>query len=159
MAVDQEEDVVQKDEAQKVHPIYNLTNFPEYKLPELGDSDKALAEQPVWMKKGKRIITDIPPALKRKALSENAKSSLDSLKLDQRIMRALAKEGYTSWFPVQINIIPAVVRGSIQKRDIAVCAPTGSGKTLAYALPICHVCYVLILRCVYRGMTPEGILK
>ena len=148
-------------EEKRAELLQNLTNFPEYKLPKLADSDRALAEEPIWMKKGKRIIADLSSALQEDAEDQKQQTlaaasadsygpavdvetksayALDSLKLDNRLMEVLMKEGYTSWFPVQTTVIPAVIRGNIQKRDIAVCAPTGSGKTLSYVLPICHVC-------------------
>eukprot|EP00879_Flechtneria_rotunda_P030860 GHRR01033556.1.p1 GENE.GHRR01033556.1~~GHRR01033556.1.p1 ORF type:complete len:106 (+),score=18.67 GHRR01033556.1:324-641(+) len=51
--------------------------------------------------------------------------------LDPRILRALAKQGFTLLTPVQAAAIPAALEG----KDIVARARTGSGKTLAYLLP------------------------
>jgi hypothetical protein len=57
------------------------------------------------------------------------------------LAEALSKDGVVDFFPVQIAVIPILLRQSLHQpfapsRDIIVSAPTGSGKTLAYALPI-----------------------
>eukprot|EP01083_Nonionella_stella_P067850 179736_1 len=124
---------IEEDTKSKHHPIYDITSFPQIELPEVVNPEETLMPQPIWMKKGNKIISDI---------SDNAEckeSSLNVLRLDTRLIHALKMEGYKSYFPVQMNVIPAVCRGIVQKRDIAVCAPTGSGKTLSYVLPICHI--------------------
>lgn len=52
--------------------------------------------------------------------------------LDPRILRALAKLGYSRPTPVQLSSVPVALSG----RDVLARARTGSGKTLAYALPL-----------------------
>eukprot|EP00484_Ammonia_sp_Unknown_P023020 CAMPEP_0197037040 /NCGR_PEP_ID=MMETSP1384-20130603/14356_1 /TAXON_ID=29189 /ORGANISM="Ammonia sp." /LENGTH=704 /DNA_ID=CAMNT_0042467291 /DNA_START=41 /DNA_END=2155 /DNA_ORIENTATION=+ len=135
---DEEDDNEQKEEQpqQQHHPLYKLTAFPEVALPEIVDPEKTLMPKPIWMEKGNKIISDITDG--SSAASRADHHSLNSLRLDARLIATLKSEGYASYFSVQKNVIPAVIRGAIQKRDIAVCAPTGSGKTLAYVLPICH---------------------
>ena len=56
----------------------------------------------------------------------------NELKLDRRILDAVAKEGYTQPSPIQRQAIPPAIEG----RDILGCAQTGTGKTAAFALPI-----------------------
>lgn len=51
--------------------------------------------------------------------------------LDPRILRALAKQGFSEPTAVQAATIPAALEG----KDIVARARTGSGKTLAYLLP------------------------
>ncbi|XP_012685836.2 ATP-dependent RNA helicase DDX51 isoform X1 [Clupea harengus] len=63
-----------------------------------------------------------------------------------KLMKRLEKNGIHNLFPVQAEVIPAVLegvchgllmgRGGYRPRDICVSAPTGSGKTLAFAIPI-----------------------
>ena len=56
----------------------------------------------------------------------------NELKLDRRILDAVAKEGYTQPSPIQRQAIPPAIEG----RDILGCAQTGTGKTAAFALPL-----------------------
>lgn len=58
----------------------------------------------------------------------------NQLKLDRRILDAVAKLGYTEPSPIQRQAVPPAVEG----RDILGCAQTGTGKTAAFALPILH---------------------
>jgi ATP-dependent RNA helicase DDX56/DBP9 len=51
--------------------------------------------------------------------------------LDPRILRALAKQGFSQPTAVQAATIPAALEG----KDIVARARTGSGKTLAYLMP------------------------
>jgi ATP-dependent RNA helicase DDX56/DBP9 len=51
--------------------------------------------------------------------------------LDPRILRALAKQGFSQPTAVQAATIPAALEG----KDIVARARTGSGKSLAYLLP------------------------
>ena len=159
-----------KNKQHEHHPIYDITSFPSIKLPDVVNPEKALLPQPIWMKKGQKIISDLTDKpteeeMKSNSYHDSSKDdssedhSLNSLRLDSRLIKLLKSEGYESYFPVQKNVIPAVVRGIIQKRDIAVCAPTGSGKTLSYVLPICHVClclYIIILEMIIKR-SREGI--
>ncbi|WP_082651987.1 DEAD/DEAH box helicase [Gorillibacterium timonense] len=58
--------------------------------------------------------------------------NFQDLKLIPPILKALAKENYTTPTPIQEQSIPAVLAG----RDLLGCAQTGTGKTAAFALPI-----------------------
>lgn len=60
--------------------------------------------------------------------------NFNELKLDKRILDAVAKEGYTEPSPIQRQAVPPAIEG----RDILGCAQTGTGKTAAFALPILH---------------------
>ncbi|XP_030622413.1 ATP-dependent RNA helicase DDX51 [Chanos chanos] len=63
-----------------------------------------------------------------------------------RLLQKLEDNGIHSFFPVQAEVIPAVLesvscgllvgRGGYRPRDVCVSAPTGSGKTLAFVLPV-----------------------
>jgi ATP-dependent RNA helicase RhlE len=55
-----------------------------------------------------------------------------SLGLSLGILDAIKKAKYESPYPIQIEAIPAILKG----KDILGIAPTGSGKTAAYVLPI-----------------------
>jgi len=57
-----------------------------------------------------------------------------SLGLSAPILKALAREGYTTPTPIQAKAIPSVMLG----RDLLGIAQTGTGKTAAFALPILH---------------------
>jgi len=54
--------------------------------------------------------------------------------LDQGILRAIAKVGYTRPTPVQTAAIPKVMQG----HDLIAIAQTGTGKTAAFVWPILH---------------------
>lgn len=56
------------------------------------------------------------------------------LSLDERILRALAEEGYETPTDIQQAAIPQALAG----RDLCATAQTGTGKTAAFALPILH---------------------
>ncbi len=60
------------------------------------------------------------------------KSDFSHLGLPRPLVEALAKQGVTSPFPVQMMAIPDALAG----RDVSGEAPTGSGKTLAFGLPL-----------------------
>jgi len=55
-----------------------------------------------------------------------------SLGLEQRLLKALAQEGYETPTPIQSQAIPHVLAG----RDLLGIAQTGTGKTASFALPI-----------------------
>jgi ATP-dependent RNA helicase RhlE len=54
--------------------------------------------------------------------------------LEEGILRAIKKVGYTSPTPVQSAAIPKVMRGD----DLVAIAQTGTGKTAAFVLPMLH---------------------
>lgn len=61
--------------------------------------------------------------------------------LDKGIRKLLKANGIKFFFPVQIEVIPWLLKSSknasiMFPRDICVSAPTGSGKTLAFVLPV-----------------------
>lgn len=58
--------------------------------------------------------------------------SFDSLGLDARIVKVLAKQGYERPTPIQAQAIPAILKG----QDVLAAAQTGTGKTAAFALPL-----------------------
>jgi len=55
-----------------------------------------------------------------------------SLGLDERLLSALAEQGYSKPTPIQSKAIPAILAG----RDLLAAAQTGTGKTAAFTLPI-----------------------
>lgn len=58
--------------------------------------------------------------------------NFQELNLIPSILKALAKENYTTPTPIQAQAIPAVLAG----RDVFGCAQTGTGKTAAFSLPM-----------------------
>ena len=61
-------------------------------------------------------------------------TTFSSFGLDDRILRAVQAEGYSTPTPVQERTVPALLNG----RDVLGVAQTGTGKTAAFALPILH---------------------
>ncbi|XP_034006460.1 ATP-dependent RNA helicase DDX51 [Trematomus bernacchii] len=69
--------------------------------------------------------------------------------LSALLVKKLQNNGIQNFFPVQAEVIPAVLesaqqglligRGGYKPRDICVSAPTGSGKTLAFVIPVIQV--------------------
>jgi len=55
-----------------------------------------------------------------------------ALDLNQNLIKALTKQGYSSPTPIQAEAIPAI----LNKQDVMAGAQTGTGKTAAFALPI-----------------------
>jgi len=55
-----------------------------------------------------------------------------SLGLSAQLLQACQNAGYTAPTPIQVEAIPALLRG----QDLLGLAPTGSGKTAAFALPL-----------------------
>jgi ATP-dependent RNA helicase RhlE len=58
--------------------------------------------------------------------------SFDDLGLRADILRAIAEEGYSTPTPIQLQAIPAVLKGG----DILAGAQTGTGKTAGFTLPL-----------------------
>ena len=61
-------------------------------------------------------------------------SGFATLGLHERLLEALAAEGYREPTPIQAQAIPPALAG----RDLLGIAQTGTGKTAAFALPILH---------------------
>ncbi|XP_073334870.1 ATP-dependent RNA helicase DDX51 [Pagrus major] len=69
--------------------------------------------------------------------------------LSSQLVKKLQNNGIQHLFPVQAEVIPAILesaqqglligRGGYKPRDICVSAPTGSGKTLAFVIPVIQV--------------------
>lgn len=63
--------------------------------------------------------------------------------LHPALRTCLQRAGVKRFFPIQADVIPAVLAGersaSRCARDVCISAPTGSGKTLAYVIPIVQV--------------------
>ena len=68
------------------------------------------------------VLLPAPPAFAR-------------LGLDDALLQAVAKMGYTEPTPIQAQAIPQVLAG----RDVVGCAQTGTGKTAAFVLPILQI--------------------
>jgi len=60
--------------------------------------------------------------------------SFESLGLSDKLLRAIADEGYETPTPIQAEGIPAVLAGN----DVLASAQTGTGKTASFTLPILH---------------------
>ena len=56
----------------------------------------------------------------------------EQLNLNESILKAVTKEGYTNPTPIQEQSIPVILKG----RDLLGCAQTGTGKTAAFAMPV-----------------------
>uniref|UniRef100_A0A3Q2QHV1 ATP-dependent RNA helicase n=1 Tax=Fundulus heteroclitus TaxID=8078 RepID=A0A3Q2QHV1_FUNHE len=66
-----------------------------------------------------------------------------------QLLQKLETNGIQHFFPVQAEVIPAILegvqhgpligRGGYRPRDICVSAPTGSGKTLSFVIPVIQV--------------------
>jgi ATP-dependent RNA helicase RhlE len=58
--------------------------------------------------------------------------SFETLGLRADILRAIADKGYSTPTPIQLQAIPAVLKGG----DILAGAQTGTGKTAGFTLPL-----------------------
>lgn len=58
--------------------------------------------------------------------------SFQSLGLDEALLKAIAKKGYTKPSPIQQKAIPKILEG----RDVLASAQTGTGKTAGFTLPM-----------------------
>ncbi|NXO73237.1 DDX51 helicase, partial [Phainopepla nitens] len=110
---------------------------------------------PQWLAQPKRV---------QKRIRDNLCPVREVPGIHPRLLKKLQMNGIESFFPVQAEVIPAVLqsasngylmgRGGFRPRDICVSAPTGSGKTLAFVIPIvqvlldrvvCHVRALVVL--------------
>lgn len=102
-------------------------------------------------KKGQKIVATkdgMAATLHVPAVVAPAGSYLEEAKqwgLDESIIKGLEKSSISRFFPIQREVIPALLRaesaggwGDLSIADVCVTAPTGSGKTLVYALPVLH---------------------
>lgn len=61
--------------------------------------------------------------------------TFDELGLNNTLLSAVKREGYTEPTPVQVQCIPSLLEG----RDVLGIAQTGTGKTAAFALPVLQI--------------------
>ncbi len=61
-------------------------------------------------------------------------TSFEVFGLHEKLLAALAEQGYTTPTPIQAQAIPPILRGD----DVIGIAQTGTGKTAAFVLPILH---------------------
>ncbi|KAM9371576.1 ATP-dependent RNA helicase DDX51 [Phaethornis superciliosus] len=89
------------------------------------------------------------PKLVQKRIKDNLIPIGDVPGIHPRLLKRLQMNGIESFFPVQAEVIPAILQsashgylmgqGGHRPRDICVSAPTGSGKTLSFVIPIVQV--------------------
>ncbi|NXY20826.1 DDX51 helicase, partial [Atrichornis clamosus] len=110
---------------------------------------------PQWLAQPKRV---------QKRIKDNLCPIRDVPGIHPRLLKRLQMNGIESFFPVQAEVIPAILqsasngylmgRGGFRPKDICVSAPTGSGKTLSFVIPIvqvlldrvvCHVRALVVL--------------
>ncbi|KAH0625674.1 hypothetical protein JD844_015269 [Phrynosoma platyrhinos] len=104
------------------------------------------------------------PRLLQRRIKENLVPLREVPEIHPKLVKKLQANGIESLFPVQAEVIPAILtsasggfltgRGGYQPSDICVSAPTGSGKTLAFVIPVvqalldrvvCHVRALVVL--------------
>ncbi|XP_068065215.1 ATP-dependent RNA helicase DDX51 [Anomalospiza imberbis] len=126
----------------------------------LGDYDAKPVQKvqpflPQWLAEPKRV---------QKRIRDNLCPVRDVPGIHPRLLRKLHANGIDSFFPVQAEVIPAILQsaangyllgqGGFRPKDICVSAPTGSGKTLSFVIPIvqvlldrvvCHVRALVVL--------------
>ncbi|XP_062445996.1 ATP-dependent RNA helicase DDX51 isoform X2 [Rhea pennata] len=121
------------------------TNLPPSSLVVLGDYDRKPVQKvqpflPQWLAQ---------PKLVQKRIKENLVPIRDVPGIHPKLLKKLQKNGIESFFPVQAEVIPAILQsasngylmgqGGYRPKDICVSAPTGSGKTLSFVIPIVQV--------------------
>ncbi|KFU95028.1 ATP-dependent RNA helicase DDX51, partial [Chaetura pelagica] len=89
------------------------------------------------------------PKLVQKRIKDNLVPIGDVPGIHPRLLKKLQMNGIESFFPVQAQVIPAILQsaasgylvgqGGYRPKDICVSAPTGSGKTLSFVIPIVQV--------------------
>lgn len=65
--------------------------------------------------------------------------SFESLGLSDKLLRAIADQGYETPTPIQAEAVPAILEGN----DVLASAQTGTGKTASFTLPILHMLNVV----------------
>ncbi|PKK22723.1 DEAD (Asp-Glu-Ala-Asp) box polypeptide 51 [Columba livia] len=118
---------------------------PPSSLVVLGDYDKKPVQKvqpflPQWLAQ---------PKLVQKRIKDNLVPVGDIPGIHPRLLKKLQMNGIQSFFPVQAEVIPAILQsasngylmgqGGYRPKDICVSAPTGSGKTLSFVIPIVQV--------------------
>ncbi|XP_077691274.1 ATP-dependent RNA helicase DDX51 isoform X2 [Eretmochelys imbricata] len=86
------------------------------------------------------------PKLVHKHIKQNLVPIQEVPGIHPKLLKKLQMNGIESFFPVQGEVIPAILesassgllvgRGGCQPSDICVSAPTGSGKTLSFVIPV-----------------------
>ena len=61
--------------------------------------------------------------------------SFNTLGLEEELLKAVSKQGYTEPSPIQAKCIPVVLEG----KDVLASAQTGTGKTAGFTLPILQI--------------------
>ncbi|KFP70474.1 ATP-dependent RNA helicase DDX51, partial [Acanthisitta chloris] len=120
-------------------------NCPPSSLMILGDYDSKPVQKvqpflPQWLAQPKRV---------QKRIKDNLCPIRDVPGIHPKLLRKLQMNGIESFFPVQAEVIPAILQsasngylmgqGGYRPKDICVSAPTGSGKTLSFVIPIVQV--------------------
>ncbi|XP_009278299.1 PREDICTED: ATP-dependent RNA helicase DDX51 [Aptenodytes forsteri] len=120
-------------------------NPPPSSLVVLGDYDRKPVQKvqpflPQWLAQ---------PKLVQKRIKDNLVPIRDVPGIHPRLLKKLQMNGIESFFPVQAEVIPAVLQsasngylmgqGGYRPKDICVSAPTGSGKTLSFVIPVVQV--------------------
>ncbi|XP_061865883.1 ATP-dependent RNA helicase DDX51 isoform X2 [Colius striatus] len=141
-------------------PSEEEANPPPSSLLVLGDYDRKLVQKvqpflPQWLAQ---------PRLVQKRIKDNLVPIGEVPGIHPRLLKKLQMTGIESFFPVQAEVIPAILQsasngyllgqGGYRPKDICVSAPTGSGKTLSFVIPIvqvlldrvvCHVRALVVL--------------
>ncbi|ULX53173.1 RNA helicase [Cupriavidus taiwanensis] len=76
--------------------------------------------------------------------------SFSELGLSEKIVRAVAEQGYTTPTPIQAQAIPAILKGG----DLLAGAQTGTGKTAGFTLPMLQLLSETAAR--HAGGAPRG---
>ncbi|XP_043924612.1 ATP-dependent RNA helicase DDX51 [Protopterus annectens] len=116
--------------------------LPQSTLTILGGFEKKTVQKvhrilPQWLSQ---------PSLVQRDIKQNLVPIHDIPGIHPKLLKKLQANGIQSFFPVQAEVIPAVLatlssgflngRGGYRPSDICVSAPTGSGKTLAFVIPV-----------------------
>ena len=157
-AEDEPKTPVQEQEQEQEEEEHDIDGLPAF--PSAGrkkKSDPALIRK-LGLPEGMTNRTVIDPTLSKPLSAGQDQDKADQLvqagpsfanvKLSQSVRQRLEALGISSWFAVQVSVIPSLLslphsrslyRPYDPPRDLCVSAPTGSGKTLAYSVPIVEV--------------------